>query len=156
MTTDFRRADPTFVNFVPRTAADAIDLFNRHRNMGLRPALFPECFVHVCKGVSDSEIDKFHRWVVSPDGDVTKGGEQPTPIDVAIEHERLRLLHEAQARDELPMIFEMDDEKVPMDQDDEKVPMDQDDEKVPMDEDDEKMSISDLSASSYLEVRQTD
>jgi len=31
---DFRRADPTYINFVPKTAADAIDLFWRMKRLG--------------------------------------------------------------------------------------------------------------------------
>ena len=49
---DFRRADPTYVNFVPRTCVDAIDLFQRHRALGLMSNMYPECFVHCCPSAS--------------------------------------------------------------------------------------------------------
>ena len=96
---DFRRADPTYVNFVPLTCADAIDLFNRHRNLGLTANLYPECFVHCAKSLPDDELDKFHRFIVQPTGDIAKGGEKPTTIDVQLEKERLQLLAEAAGRD---------------------------------------------------------
>jgi len=67
-TMDFRRADPTYVNFVPRTCVDAIDLFNRHRTLGLTADLYPECFVHCAKSLPDGELDKFHRFIVQPAG----------------------------------------------------------------------------------------
>ena len=96
---DFRRADPTYVNFVPKTCMDAIDLFHRHRMLGLTADLYPECFVHCARALPDAELDKFHRFIVQPAGDIGRGGEQPTQVDVEIEKERLRLLNEATLRD---------------------------------------------------------
>ena len=74
MLTDFRRADRRFVNFVPKTCVDAIDLFTRHRDMGLSPGNYPECFVHCARALPDEELDKFHRFIVNPNGDIQKGG----------------------------------------------------------------------------------
>ena len=124
-TMDFRRADPTYVNFVPLTCMDAIDLFNRHRNLGLTADLYPECFVHCAKSLPDAELDKFHRFIVQPSGDIAKGGEKPTGIDVELEKERLQLLAEAAGRDlhALTIEEEKSDESMgAMSQDDEKVP----------------------------------
>ena len=73
---DFRRADPKYVNFVPKTCVDAIDLFNRHRNLGLTADMFPECFVHCSRSLPNEELDKFHRFIICPSGDVNKGGEK--------------------------------------------------------------------------------
>ena len=98
-TMDFRRADPNYVNFVPRTCVDAIDLFNRHRNLGMAASIFPECFVHCARALPDEELDKFHRFIVAPGGDIETGGEKPTPIDLEIEKERKRLLAECEARE---------------------------------------------------------
>ena len=98
---DFRRADPTYVNFVPRTCVDAIDLFNRHRNLGLTADLYPECFVHCAKSLPNDELDKFHRFIVQPTGDIGAGGEKPTNIDLEIEKERQRLIAECEVRDSL-------------------------------------------------------
>ena len=96
---DFRRADPTFVNFVPKTAAEAVDLFNRHRSKGLATALYPECFIHCARKLPDGELDKFHRFIVNPAGDIEEGGEKPTQIDAELERERAQLLEESQIRD---------------------------------------------------------
>jgi len=101
---DFRRADPNFVNFVPRTCFDAVDLFNRHRKLGLTADLYPECFVHCAKSLPNDELDKFHRFIVNPNQDITKGGEKPTLVDKQLEEERLQLVKEAQARDKLALL----------------------------------------------------
>ena len=95
----FRRADPTFVNFVPKTCEEAIDLFTRHRKLGLTADMYPECFVHCARELPDAEIDKFHRFIITPNEDIEKGGEKPTLIDKQLEEERQQLLKEAEARD---------------------------------------------------------
>ena len=101
---DFRRAGPNFVNFVPRTCFDAVDLFNRHRKLGLTADMYPECFVHCAKELPDEELDKFHRFIINPNQDITKGGEKPTLVDAQLEEERRQLLREAQARDKLALL----------------------------------------------------
>jgi len=136
---DFRRADPQYVNFVPKTVEDAIDLFNRHRNLGLTADLYPECFVHCARALPPEELDKFHRFIVQPGGDISKGGEKPTLVDVELEKERQLLLKEAEIRDGLQNLTiqeecPTDDEKCPTE-----IPMSEDDEKCPtepMSEDD--------------------
>jgi len=119
---DFRRADPNYVNFVPKTCMDAIDLFNRHRTLGLTADLYPECFVHCARALPDAELDKFHRFIVQPAGDIGGGGEQPTQVDAEIEKERLSLLQEATLRDlkKLAITEEEPEEPVDMSQDEEK------------------------------------
>ena len=114
---NFRKADPTFVNFVPHTCAEAIDLFVRHRNQGLPVHLFPECFVHCSRELPDTELDMFHRWIVCPQGDLQKGGEAPTLIDQQLEAERLTILRERQQR-QLTIAEEYDheDEKMSVDE----------------------------------------
>ena len=126
MQTDFRRADPRYVNFVPRTCADAIDLFVRHKNLGLSVNLYPECFVHCAASLKGVELDNFEKWIVQPTGDITGGGEHRTLVDKQLETERLKLLKEAELRDleqkteELTItVIEEEDEKMP--QDDEKM-----------------------------------
>jgi hypothetical protein len=98
-TMDFRRADPRYVNFIPATCADAIDLFDRHRKLGLTPDLYPECFVHCARALKGEELDYFHRYIICPSGDIEKGGEGPTEVDRQLEKERKLLLCEAAARD---------------------------------------------------------
>ena len=96
---DFRRADPKYVNFVPKTCVDAIDLFNRHRNLGLTADMFPECFVHCSRSLPHEELDKFHRFIICPSGDVDKGGEKPTVVDQQLEDERRQLERECTLRE---------------------------------------------------------
>ena len=95
----FRRADPNFTNFVPKTCEEAIDLFTRHRKLGLTADLYPECFVHCARKLPDDELDKFHRFIITPNEDFDKGGEKPTLVDKQLEEERLQLLKEAESRD---------------------------------------------------------
>lgn len=124
---DFRKADPQYVNFVPRTCADAIDLFNRHRNLGLTADLYPECFVHCARELPDEELDKFHRFIVTPAGDIEKGGGAITQVDKELENERRQLELEAINRDmeHLAIAEEVgsDTPVSPLSQDDEKNPM---------------------------------
>jgi len=113
---DFRKADPNYVNFVPKTCGEAIDLFTRHKKLGLATHLYPECFVHCARKLPDEELDNFHRYIIAPGGDIEKGGEKPTLIDEALEKERLALLKEAELRDmpaveEQPEEFSEEDEK---------------------------------------------
>ena len=96
---DFRKADPKFINFVPRTCVEAIGLFVRHRNLGMQPNLYPECMIHCARKLPDAELDKFYRWIVCPDGDIT-GGEGPSATDAAIEAERQQLVREAEGREQ--------------------------------------------------------
>ena len=86
---------------MPKTCADAIDLFNRHRALGLQSDLYPECFVHCAKQLPDEELDMFHRFIVNPTRDIQKGGEKPTITDIELEKERLMLLKESEERDKL-------------------------------------------------------
>ena len=135
---DFRRADPNYVNFVPKTCVDAIDLFNRHRNLGLTADLYPECFVHCARALPGPELDMFHRFIVTPSGDIEKGGEKPTQVDAELEKERQLMLKESEARDGLAMLTIKEDylesptEPMSVSQEDEKCPTE------PMSEDEEK------------------
>ena len=100
---DFRRADPQYVNFVPKTVEDAIDLFNRHRNLGLTADLYPECFIHCARALPDLELDKFHRFIIQPQGDISSGENALAQVDKELEAERLALLEEAEVRDKLKL-----------------------------------------------------
>ena len=121
---DFRRADPQYVNFVPKTCVDAIDLFNRHRTLGLTANLYPECFVHCARALPEKELDMFHRFIICPDGDIGKGGERPTPVDAEIEKERQELLEEAKVRDKLTILTIEEEKTCPMSDSDEKCQFD--------------------------------
>ena len=123
MTTDYRKADPTYVNFRPTTAEDAINKFYRHKNLGVPPHLWPEVFVDCAANLPDAELHKFQSWLVNPGGDPT--GPMLKGVDRENEALRLQLLKEATARDaaktcimeEAPIVenyMDVDDEKVPM------------------------------------------
>ena len=115
---DFRRADPNYVNFVPKKVEDAIDLFNRHRNLGLTADLYPECFVHCARALPNAELDKFHRFIVQPGGDILEGGEKASIVDAELEKERQLLLKEAEVRDGLAtMTIEEEKGPEPMEED---------------------------------------
>jgi len=101
---NYRKADPNYVGFVPKTASEAIDLFTRHRNLGVPPSQWPETFCLVSRALPDGELDLFQEWLISPQG--STGGQTYEPCP-EIEAERLRLVAEADARDE-------DDEKLPL------------------------------------------
>ena len=103
---DFRKADPSYLGFVPTTAAEAIDLFCRHRKMGVPPSQWPETFVHVCRELPEPEIDRFQEWLICPQGPATGPTFVPCP---EIEAERKQLLKEAEARDRMDI---EEDEKI--------------------------------------------
>ena len=65
---DVRKACPTFTNFVPKSAIEAVDRFVRCRKKGLKPMLIPECLIECAKGLSESELDKFEAWIINPNG----------------------------------------------------------------------------------------
>ena len=126
MTTDFRRADQTYVGFVPKTAFEAIDLFGRFQRMGLHMEHYPETFVWVSRALNNEEGAKFEEWLCA-----TQGISETAPLyepDPNIEAERAQLIKEAEARDlaneRVQMtISEEDDEKTPPDEEPEDVEM---------------------------------
>ena len=65
-----RKTDPTFTNYVPKTAAEAVDRYVRCRNNGLRPMLVPECLIACARGLKGKELDMFESWVINPQGDL--------------------------------------------------------------------------------------
>ena len=67
---DVRKQDPTFTNFVPRTAAEAVDRYVRCRKNGLKPMLVPECLIACARGLNGEEMDRFEAWMINPAGDL--------------------------------------------------------------------------------------
>ena len=104
---DFRKADPTYVNFEPTTAADAINKFYRHKNLGVPPHLWPEVFVKCAAKLPPAEMAKFESWLVNPEGAPT--GTLLGRVDRENEVVRMQLEAEADARDALQPVEE--DEK---------------------------------------------
>ena len=64
----YRRADPSFTNWVPKTAYEAVDRFTRCQSNGLKALMFPECLIECSKGLPDAELDKFEDWIINPQG----------------------------------------------------------------------------------------
>ena len=64
------KADPSFTNFVPKTAVEAVDRFTRCTRNGLRPMLVPECLIACARGLNGEEMDRFEAWMINPSGDL--------------------------------------------------------------------------------------
>jgi hypothetical protein len=67
---DVRKQDPTYTNFVPKTAAEAVDRYVRCRKNGLKPMLVPECLIACAGGLKGAELDKFEDWIINPNADL--------------------------------------------------------------------------------------
>ena len=63
-----RKQDPTFINFVPTTAEEAVDRYIRCKRRGLKPYLIPECLISCAQGLNPTELEKFENWIVNPEG----------------------------------------------------------------------------------------
>ena len=115
---DFRKADPTYVGFKPRTAAAAIDLFVRHKNLGLPVHLWPECFVECAASLPLPELDKFEAYLVTPSGPPEgRTLQRNDAVQTANARERKQLIAEAERRN-MPAVEEkmdVDDEKMDVD-----------------------------------------
>ena len=64
-----RKQDPLFVNFVPRTAEEAVDRYIRCKRRGLQAYLIPECLIECAQALDCSELEKFESWIVNPQGE---------------------------------------------------------------------------------------
>ena len=69
-----RKQDPLFINFVPKTAEEAVDRFIRCKNRGLKAYLIPECLIACAASLDDTESEKFERWIINPEGDLPEPG----------------------------------------------------------------------------------
>ena len=65
---DVRKQDPTFTNFVPTTAAEAVDRYVRCRRNGLKPMMVPECLINCSRELGPEELDRFEAWIINPNG----------------------------------------------------------------------------------------
>jgi len=115
-----RKADPTFTNYVPKTAAEAVERYIRCRNNGLRPMMIPECLIQCSRGLDSKELDMFERWVINPQGNLDNIDlVETTALNQA--NDRIyqeNLLRVGAAMDEVPPLpaedsSSTDDEKAP-------------------------------------------
>ena len=94
---DFRKADPKYYGFVPKTASEAIDLFFRLKRNGMHCEHHPEAFVWCTRALPNEEGAKFEEWLIAPQG--ISDTAPLYQVDPAIDAERKRLEKEADARD---------------------------------------------------------
>ena len=65
------KADPRFTNYVPKTAVEAVERYVRCRNNGVSPMMIPECLIQCAAGLSEPELDRFEKWVINPQADLS-------------------------------------------------------------------------------------
>lgn len=109
-----RKADPTFTNFVPSTAVEAVDRFTRCQRNGLKAVMIPECLIRCAHGLSGAELDMFEAWVINPNG---QQFDNIVPAD-SIRKANENLYQETLRRhgpDEVPPVPSDADEKEPVD-----------------------------------------
>ena len=105
-----RLQDPSFVNWVPKTAVEAVDRFTRCKNNGLHPYMVPECLIECSKGLADAELDLFEEYVINPQGVDTTNIMPFDGLRQQLENEHVLLLKNG---DEVPPLpAEIDDEKI--------------------------------------------
>ena len=145
-----RKQDPLFINFVPKTAEEAVDRYIRCKRRGLKPYLIPECLISCAQALSPTELEKFENWVVNPEGNADDNIDivetrQMQACNAAVFEENAkrveRLLLAADATEvpplPLPSLSELslqEDEKCPSLQEDEKCPMEVEDNATPLDQ----------------------
>ena len=110
---DVRKQDPTYTNFVPKTAAEAVDRYVRCRKNGLKPMLVPECLIACAGGLKGAELDKFEDWIINPNADLDE-------VDL-VPFDSVRLANDAvyhanllKHTPPLPAGIDDDDEKMPL------------------------------------------
>ena len=68
------KCDPTFTNYVPRTAEEAVGRFVRCRDNGLSAMMIPECLIECSRGLNTEELNEFEQWIINPAGPVSLTG----------------------------------------------------------------------------------
>ena len=116
---NLRKVDPTFVNFTPSTAEEAVDRFVRCRRNGLKPYLIPECLIACAASLPAEEVERFESWIINPYGDldsvkcapcaaISQANDDTFTANAARVEGLLQ-----QGTTELPPLPPLDDEKVP-------------------------------------------
>ena len=117
---DVRKQDPTFTNFVPATAAEAVDRYVRCRRNGLKPMLVPECLIACAVGLRGTELDNFENWIINPNADLDKV-KLVRDDTIRLYNEKIykeNLLRFTDAPTGTPPLPREDDEKMQIDTDD--------------------------------------
>ena len=66
------KVDPTYTDYMARTAEEAVGRYVRCRNNGLKPMLIPECLIQCSRGLNEKELDRFEQWVINPSEDLSE------------------------------------------------------------------------------------
>ena len=66
---NWRLSDPEYTAFEPTTVQEAILKFRRMQKKGLDPWRYPETFIECARKLPPLEVDKFERWIVTPQGE---------------------------------------------------------------------------------------
>ena len=77
-----RKRDPLFINFVPKTAEEAVDRYMRCKRRGLRAYMIPECLIACAQALDEDEAEKFEAWIVNPEGEEISA-DKLVPIDTS-------------------------------------------------------------------------
>ena len=109
-----RKQDPTFTDYVPSTAEEAVDRYVRCRRNGLKPMLVPECLIACAAGLQGLELDNFERWIINPSADLSK-------LDL-VPANTIRLENEAVYKAAVLRFSEAPRDTPPLPQEDEKMP----------------------------------
>jgi hypothetical protein len=107
----YRKADPSFVNWKPETAYDAVDRFTRCQRNGLKAIMIPECLIECSANLPEPELDKFEEWIINPNGlDFSKA----VPDDNITAHNASQYEQVVDKREHVPPLPPVDeDEKMP-------------------------------------------
>ena len=108
------KVDPTYTNYVPTTAEEAVERFVRCRNNGLKPMLYPECLIQCSRGLDEGQIARFEEWIINPGGPISGNLVHTTKINDANDAIFAKTLARVTSK--------MEDEKLSEDSDDEKLP----------------------------------
>jgi len=96
----YRRADPSFTNFKPLTAYEAVDRFTRCQRNGLKAIMIPECLIECSRKLPPGELDKFEEWIINPNGlDFSKS----VPDDRIQRDNEIMYLRNRQEREHTPL-----------------------------------------------------
>ena len=85
---DYRLADPKYVGFKPSSVEEAIMKFRRLQATGISSWQYPEAFITCSKDLPGPELDKFHEWLVAPQGEPG-----PDCVDVSLIGESTEKTH---------------------------------------------------------------
>ena len=68
-TSNFRLADPEYIDFEPKTVEEAILKFRRLQNKGIEGWMFPEALIGCGSSLTEDEMTKFESWMINPAGE---------------------------------------------------------------------------------------